>query len=241
MNIAAASKKRYGFIDALRGLCVVLMIGYHAMYDAQSFFSTTIWVFDMYLPIFSILQPLFAGLFIIISGLCCGFSKNNGKRGLKLLAVSYLLTLVTRFLGENMAVYFGILHCLGFSMLFYSLSEKFLSKIPLAVRMCFFFFSFSVSYFFFPYFVEVPHLYMLGFYDVSYPWVDYFPLLPWVFLFFFGTTLFPLFENQKFPKFFYSFSCKPLEWFGKHSLLIYLFHQPALMGLFFCLQAVGII
>jgi hypothetical protein len=51
------------------------------------------------------------------------FSASNIKRGLKALALSVGITVVTYFIG--MPIWFGVLHLLGFSMVFYGLTFKF--------------------------------------------------------------------------------------------------------------------
>ncbi len=233
------NKKRYGSIDIIRGFSILLMIGYHAMYDAKMFFNTQILFFNIDSPIFAVLQPFFAGVFITVSGLCTGFSKSNKMRGLKLILVAYLLTVVTFFFGNGSEIVFGILHCLGFCMLIYGLLEKQVKKISVRVQLILFAALTAISAPFSYRLVKIPHLYMLGLYDANFVSADYFPLLPWIFLFFFGAALSAAFKEGKFPKIFYTAHCAPLEWVGRNSLLVYLFHQPVLYVIFTVIQALS--
>ena len=58
---------------------------------------------------------------------------------------------------------------------------------------------------------------------------DYFPLLPWFFLYCAGYFLWPLLEKSPAARKALSFGVRPLSFLGRHSLVIYLLHQPALM------------
>ena len=79
--------------------------------------------------------------------------------------------------------------------------------------------------------VETPHLWILGLRTADFVSADYFPLLPWIFIFLFGASLGGRIKERRLPERFYGLACPPLEAVGRHSLLIYLLHQPVLMGL----------
>ena len=82
-------KGRIHLMDEIRGLCVLLMIFYHAFYTMSMLFhwdlGTKLLVF------FSPAEPFFAGLFILISGISSQLSHSNLIRGLKLLGVALAL------------------------------------------------------------------------------------------------------------------------------------------------------
>lgn len=58
---------------------------------------------------------------------------------------------------------------------------------------------------------------------------DYFPLLPWLFLFWVGYFLHQLAGRAGMEPLRRSV-CPPLGWMGRHSLVIYLLHQPVILG-----------
>lgn len=68
-----------------------------------------------------------------------------------------------------------------------------------------------------------------GFYPVSFYSSDYFPLLPWLFLFWVGYYLHPLVGRKRMEPLRRSV-CPPLGWLGRHSLVLYLLHQPVIFG-----------
>lgn len=68
---------------------------------------------------------------------------------------------------------------------------------------------------------------MSGFYST-----DYFSLLPWLFLYTAGYFTHQLFIHHKLLAHLENSKAKPLEWFGRHSLGLYMIHQPLLYFLF---------
>lgn len=58
---------------------------------------------------------------------------------------------------------------------------------------------------------------------------DYFALLPWLFLFWAGYFLCGIVGRQRMEPLRRSV-CPPLGWLGRHSLLLYLLHQPVIYG-----------
>lgn len=226
---------RYHLIDALRGLSILLMVGYHLGIQLTQFMGAPQSLVQN--PILSILQPVFGGLFILLSGMSCYFSRSNVKRGLKTLACAVLVSVVMGFSG--FPVWFGILHFLGCAILLYAALGKWLTKTlgkwqPLVYGVLF-----AGSFPFFPRYVSfTPLLMPLGLYR---EWGnDYFPLVPWFFLFLLGTWLGQLTVAGKLPRWFYSFQMPILPWIGRHTLIIYLAHQPIILGALWLLQQLGV-
>ena len=69
----------------------------------------------------------------------------------------------------------------------------------------------------------------LGFYPEGFFSTDYFPLVPWLFLFWVGFFLHHLVGRERMEPLRRSI-CPALGWLGRHSLVVYLLHQPVLYG-----------
>ena len=243
MSERAAGEGRIALIDALRGLSIILMVAYHFGYDLVIFLGLPrTLVFN---PLLGALQPIFAGVFILISGVSCNFSRSNIKRSLMLIAFALGLTALTLFaqhlLTESgsksrVAVIFGILHFLGCASVLYGLGRKYIDRIP--ARALLFGALFIGGYLIFPIHADIPYLWWAGIIPPGFTSSDYFPLLPWIFLFFLGTWLGGVIKAGRFPGWFYSLRIPVLPTVGRYTLVIYLAHQPLLLGVIFLLSLI---
>ena len=78
-------------------------------------------------------------------------------------------------------------------------------------------------------------LYPVGFMYQGFSSADYFPLMPWLFLFIMGTVLGGWCLKNRENRILTAPLPAPMTFLGRHSLLIYLIHQPVLYGLSFLL------
>ena len=83
--------------------------------------------------------------------------------------------------------------------------------------------------------VSVPWLYPLGFPGPGFSSADYFPLLPWLFLFLVGAALGGWCLDHRESRLLTAPLPRALTFPGRRSLLIYLLHQPVLYGVSFLL------
>ncbi len=233
--------RRVGFIDELRGLDIIAMVIYHALYDLVYIFGVNFPLFNNFLM--PRVQPFIAGIFIVLAGISCRYSRSNIKRGFKTLLFGMLLTAVTLFFIPQEAIYFGILHFMGVSMILFALLKPLLGRIsPL--------FGVVVSIVLYVLTLHLPqglvgieglfrfdlpqilysHSYLLplGFGGMG---SDYFPLMPFFFLFVAGSYLGVYFIQEKMPEWTYKSHSTPLSAIGKHTIVIYMLHQPIIMGL----------
>ncbi len=220
---------RIEIIDALRGLAVVLMVIHHFLYDLCEFLGAPWWLFTN--PVFDVLHYIFAGTFIFLAGVSSRFSRSNVKRGIKVLIAAAAVTAVTYFMG--MPIYFGILQLLGTCMLLYGLTHKLWEKFsgwwfPALCAALTAFSAWAVA--------RVPagvnvFTWILGWNPQAYYSADYFPLLPWVFVFLCGTWAGRPIKEGALPQWFYDLRVKFLPAVGRHAFIIYLAHQPVLYGI----------
>lgn len=223
-------------IDALRGFCLILMVAYHFFYDLVNFLEVPGWILSN--PVFDVLQPFFAGVFIALSGISSRFSRSNTKRGIEVLAVSLVVTAVTSLMGSP--VIFGILHLLGFCMVFYGLTNRLWDKLPEKaapfIYIALIAASAALRGILNP--VKTGGLWIVGFYRPGFYSSDYFPVLPWVFVFLLGTWLGKLVTDRKLPDWVYTVKPPVFPAIGRKSLLIYVLHQPVLYGITMLIKAV---
>lgn len=225
-------KKRIWELDALRGLLILGMIAIHLTYDLVELYR----VVTLKNPFWFELGTAWGGMpFVVVSGICVTFGSRPVRRGAMVLGCGMLCTLVTagmylmNFTGKGIVIYFGILHCLGVCMLLWPLLKKLpapaqavLGGVMIAIGL---YIRANVR-------VNFPWLIPAGFFPKGFTTSDYFPLLPNLGYFLVGAslgrwlyptrqTLLPrVNENNPILRF--------LCFCGRHSLLIYLIHQPVL-------------
>ena len=237
----AETRNRVGFLDEVRGFAIICMVVYHLMFDLKYFFGIDVPVFfDGW---FDVIRDVFAGLFIFISGIACNYSHNNLKRGTQCFFIGMSITFITAFATPDSPDSFGILHCLGICMLIYGLAEGFIKKVPSFIGIVVSVFLFLCTMNFRYGFVGIKNLFSftlpgflyntnvlfpLGFPSSAYSSLDYFPLLPWMFLFFAGAFFGVYVKLDLMPRFFYKTRFRFFAASGKYSLWIYVLHQPVL-------------
>lgn len=244
-TILENKKRRIHLLDELRGLAVIAMVLYHILYSMTFLFH----IECAYPIMFAVYpyQPIIPIIFISICGICCTFSHNNLKRGFLVIVISVIITIVTTVFMPSQKILFGILHFLGIAILVYALAEKtsIWDIIPVKVGLFISLFLYIICYNipngyigFTPIFnIELPKslysfywLSFLGFPSADFTSGDYFPIIPNIFLFFFGVFLGKIIDNTKLPEFMYKKLCPPLDYIGKHALIIYVAHQPLIFG-----------
>lgn len=243
MELIVKKHHRIDLLDAARGVAILAMVVYHGMYDLTAIFGLPDPLFAWVEP----LEPPFAGLFILLSGLSCRFSHNNLRRGLRVAALAALITLATALFMPDEAIWFGILHFLAAAILLYIPLRRAVDALPARISV-----PVLAALFLLTYPVQqgyaglsgvagvllpgawygTPWLFWLGFPGASFASADYFPLLPWLFLFLLGAVLGVPVKERRLPDRFYTLRVPFLAAVGRNTLLIYMLHQPILYGLF---------
>lgn len=237
-------KQRYFWIDNIRAVAMFSMIAYHAVWDLVYLYGMD---WGWYRSDLAFLwQQSICWTFILLSGFCWSFSRNPLKQGLLISGAGLLVTIVTLLFSYESRVIFGVLNVIGASALFMIPLKKVFEKIPSAAGFLFMFLLFGITYgindgylgLFGQKLFKLPQeLYsnllmtFLGFTDSGFYSTDYFSVLPWSLLYFAGYFLFHMWKEGKIP----DGNCMNrkipvLTWMGKHSLIIYMIHQPVLFG-----------
>ena len=226
---------RIRFLDALRGGAVAAMVCYHLWVDfyTQGLIGRA-WLYN---PWLDALQKVIACTFIVLCGVSCRFSRNNLRRGLEILAAAGVVTLVSWLFSPELIIVYGVLHFLATAVLLYALAGKLAEKLPVFVLpvLCL---AGAVLTWRIPQQVwDVNGLWIFGFRNETFRSADYFPLLPNLFIFLFGTWLGGFLAARRGPERLYRLSCPPLELLGRLAIWIYLIHQPLCMGVTLLIKA----
>jgi uncharacterized membrane protein len=229
-------------IDFLRGLAIILMVGYHLLFDLGEFVGIPKflgWSTDLSTVAWTVAQFFFAGLFIVLSGISSTLSRSNVRRGLRLLAVSLLVSAATFAFDPSSAVYFGILQCLAVSMLIYGAAfAKAGAGACAAFGAVIFGLRWALPAVKKALAIRSDWLLPLGLHGPSFSSFDYFPLIPWFGIFLVGAALGKSAYSARRSLLPWRLPATFVNFAGRHSLLIYIVHQPLIMG---ALYALGLV
>lgn len=243
--------KRYAGIDALRGLCLVSMLGYHGIYDLIYLFHWELnWFFASWVAAW---QQITCWLFILIAGAMWNLGRHPWRRGSQLLLVGLALTGVTYFFVPQELIVFGIISFLGLAILAAASLRAIATKLVRyhgqglsskgrrgLLLFCVVGFVITESLAkgglylggegitLLPFsWYETGYFFWLGLPSPQFSSADYFPFFPWFFVFSIGTLGWQ--DICHWPC--WQWGLPLLSWSGRHSLGIYLGHQPLLVAL----------
>lgn len=246
MNSRAAEvkKERVHIFDGLRGLALLIMIAHHTLFDMFFIFG-----FKASEAAFTAVNSfvwIAQYLFVIISGACVVFGSSPEKRGTQLFVIGVLITFFTMVFMPSQLIICDVLCLLGFCMMVYSIVKKVILKIPALVAVPVFLLLFAVTYNIgkgylgFNNFLRIninPEFYtsdalcFFGFHTMTFFSANYWPVFPMIFLFFASVYLGKAAKDKKLAGVCYKRLCPPLEFFGRHSLAVYILHQPLIYGI----------
>lgn len=240
----AYMKKRYYVLDEIRGITLLSMILYHTAWDMVYLFhkdwawyeSTTGYVW----------QQSICWTFILLSGFCWSFGKRKVRRGITVFGAGIVITAVTLLVMPQNRVIFGVLTLLGTCMLlmipFHRIMKRVNSTAGLFASLILFFLLRNVPGGYIGFegwnLLAIPDEFyrnyvtaFFGFPQPAFFSTDYFPVFPWIFLFFAGYYLYGIAEKRNFFPYLITERIKAAGWIGRHSLPIYMIHQPVIYGI----------
>lgn len=195
----ARQRERLSFLDGLRGFALLNMIAYHALYDVNYLFGHPM---DWYQSLFGYLwQQGICWCFLLLSGYCFSLGRHPIRRGLTVMGAGVLVSVVTCTLIPQQGVRFGVMSFLGTSMLLTALAapalRKISAKIGLPLCLLFFFLTRGVPQGYLGFggwrlfslpegIYKIGWLYPIGFPAPDFVSGDYFPVFPWLFLYWAG-------------------------------------------------------
>lgn len=213
-------------IDFSRGVAICLMASFHFVFDLNYYWDVPV---SYQSGFWYYVGKLSAILFTFIAGVSASLSSRHIRRGLVVLGWGLVISLATYLLDPQTYIRFGILHMQGSCMLLFPLLKN-LRPAWLAVTGTAVFFAGKWT-------AELTgpaFLLPLGVMPTGFQSLDYYPLLPWAGLFLYGAALGKLGFGDQAPRSQpqpQPFWARPFSLAGRHSLAIYLIHQPVLIGL----------
>jgi uncharacterized membrane protein len=224
-----AMNKRNFELDLLRGVAVILMVFFHFGYDLALFgytsYETTVdteWI---------IFRGVILSMFLLGVGMSSYLAYRNGihwkklwKQTAKLTAVSVVISIGSYFVFPDQWIYFGVIHFVTIATL---ASLAFLHRPKLSLILGI---GIIVSYVLGYFHLDSMLAYSVEHFYIPRYTVDVVSFTPW-----FGVVLIGIYLMHK--KLFgvaitENKAGRRIAFLGKHSLIIYLLHQPVLFGVF---------
>ena len=212
-------------LDKHRGFAIIIMVIFHAAYDLNIFhfvnidFTTGFWY---WFPRFIAFNFLF----------CVGISLQKAykkqivwekfwRRFAKIAGGAVIISISTYFMFPKAWIYFGTLHCIALSSL---IGLYFVNKplVSLGAGIAIVAFMLITG-------IDIPYMSEI----IKRPSMDFIPIYPW-----FAVVLFGLVYEMKTPNLLRSLWKICPNFFavlGRHSLKIYILHQPILFGITYLL------
>ena len=234
---------RYLLIDAMRGFAITNMVIFHFLYDVYMIYGKdTSWYA---LPYIHVWQQAICWTFILIAGLVWHLGgTNNFRRGIFFNICGLAISLITWVIIPAEAIRFGILNFMGCAVLLTIPLHNIIHKIPSIVGIIVNFTAFilfkniqrgylgigEVKLWTLP--TTLYNIKILTPFGFPYPGFrssDYFPIFPWIFLFFTGYFFYFIFEKHDLWKHIAYAKIPILSKFGGKTIWIYLAHQPICM------------
>ena len=249
---AKLDRPRLWEIDTGRGIAVLLMAFFHFMWVLQFFGISNV---DVFSPPWQGFARAIGSVFIFLMGLSLtldaarngtntrGLFMRHLKRGVTMLGFGLVVSLATYFIVGNEFVRFGILHHAGVAIIL----SFFFVRAPTSVNWMVGLLVITLGLLVRQVSVATSWLLPFGFAPQGLAMVDYYPLIPW-----FGVALMGISVGQwLYPKGQRHYSLpdlgsllptRLLSWLGRHSLAIYLLHQPVFIAvLFVMVHLMGVI
>ncbi len=209
-------------LDSLRATALVMMLVLNFVTDLNHFGIMNTETGDQWWWLARIAASLFVGIsgvsYFLAHRLEYDFTKTSGRTQ-RLIFWAFVITIITYIFEPSAYVRFGVLHLLALaSIVAFPVARK--PEFALGIGLILLIIPLSSN----------SNLVWLGLRETGFLAVDYFPLNPWLGIFFIGLAL----ASRIYPE------GKPLTeiqwpekwlWFGRNTLTIYVIHQPILIGL----------
>ena len=237
------TRERISGYDIIRGVAVASMVRFHWCYDLTALRGIDLPWFSGFFE--DAWRASIAWTFLLLAGRMHALSRNDLSRAARYLLVAGGIYIVTTIVAVDIPISFGIIFCMGASTLIFWLLRRtglrfehwgwavgFAIAFALTSRVP------SGTLGLGPLSTAVPRgIYECGLFDwLGFPSPafasgDYYPLIPFAFMYGIGVVWGYASSADSHPAWFLNLRARPIEFIGRHSLLIYVLHQPVLLAL----------
>lgn len=244
--------KRYSVLDGIRGITLISMVIYHAVWDLVYLYGQN-WTWYRSEAAY-IWQQSICWTFIFLSGFCWSLGRRKWKRGLTIFAGGIVISAVTYFFVPDNIVICGVLTLIGSCMLIMNVLERLALKLSpgkgFVLSFLLFLLTRNVNEGYLGFeglrLIKLPEaLYRnlftayLGFPERGFFSTDYFSVFPWLFLFAAGYYSYRMMKESNLLRYLEKPYIPGINWIGCHTFEVYLLHQPLLYaGLYVCMEIV---
>ena len=229
---------RYPEIDLLRGIAILMMIVFHTVFDCSFFHIVP---FNIDTGFWRDFAYATASLFLLVAGISLSISHARATahlqgraltkkfllRGAGIFACGMLVTVATWWYLQEGFVIFGILHLIGLAIMLSPLFFRFRTWNA-AMGIAFILIGWILA--------AIPGpaaLLVFGIHPLTFWSVDYTPVFPWMGLVLIGMAageyFYPGGERKRAMISLPERAVSPVVFLGRHSLVIYLVHQPLIL------------
>jgi len=247
LRLVPALSPRVTALDNLKGVGIILMLILHAFFDLKTFSPeghfTFVWIPE---SAWHLGTRVIGVIFFFSAGISCWLKYHSGNEktfkdfaqsSTTLFLAAAAVTLGTKLFTPEFIVYFGVLHCLACSrILTYPFLRLRYANLWIGGLIL------ASGFFLRQQEIETRGWIWLGVPSSEGSGGDWYPLIPWL-----GVSLLGIFAAGEIsrrkaairipralnlPRF--------VGWLGKHSLAVYLIHQPVFVGAIFLAKKMGI-
>lgn len=232
----AVARQRLAVVDIARGVAIVLMFAFHFCFDLKYFGFVQVDIYHA--PFWRYSRAAIVTLFLLVVGVSLLLAHAEGirwpavrRRTLLLVTAAAVVSAGSYLLFPRSYIFFGVLHFIALASLL-TLPFVRVHKFALFAGLLLLWIGLSASN---PVF-DQPLLNWFGLMTYKPITEDYVPLLPWLGVVLIGIFIGGWLRNSRSGLVRWqctAWPCSALGWAGKHSLLLYLVHQPLLLTLLY--------
>jgi uncharacterized membrane protein len=213
--------------DLLRTIAILFMVIYHIVFDLTVFWG---WDVGIYERGWWFIARSAAALFLLTSGLTDAIPRKHRdlRRFLILAGCAVLISIATIPLGHDVFIKFGILHLMAVASLLIILFRKLPSLLVSTIGIVIILTGFTIG----TPSTSLPWLFPFGWITPEFASLDYFPLIPWFGWILLGRGVATSLLTWIPTSYHHSTRVTTIILFpGRHSLLLYMIHQPIIIAI----------